>query len=105
MYIYFGHCETLTIFITITLVGIIIFTYLQLFNSSDASLLSSSIVSLYCTWLCISSITSYVDNPDTPDNKKCNIVNYNSDNVSSIVIGAVIAGLSLAWTSFNSLVT
>ena len=102
MYMYFGHCETLTIFITITLVGIIIFTYLQLFNSSDASLLSSSIVSLYCTWLCISSITSYVDNPDIPDNKKCNIVNYNNDNVSSIIIGAVIAGLSLAWTSFNS---
>ena len=102
MYLYFSHCALLNSFISITLVGSLIFTYLQLFNDNEGSLLSSSIVTLYCTWLCISAITSYVDDPDTPENQKCNIINNNLDNKSSIIMGGIIAGLSLAWTSFNS---
>ncbi len=101
MYLYFGHCRPLNAFISITLVGIIAFSYLQLFGDNEGSLLSSSIVALYCTWLCLSSITSYVDDPDTPKEKRCNVMTHTLDNTSSIIIGGIIAGISLSWTSFN----
>ena len=96
MYLYFGHCPELNFFISITLIGIVSFTCLQLFGDNEGSLLSSSIVSLYCTWLCLSSITSYVDNHNTPENKRCNVMNHNLDNTTRIFLGGVIAGLSLA---------
>jgi hypothetical protein len=102
MYNYFGHCGILSTFITVTFIGSFLFSCVQLCTDNSGSILSSSIVTLYCVWLCLSSITSYIDKEGIPDNKKCNIMNYTIDNVSSIIMGGVIAGLSLAWTSFNS---
>lgn len=101
MYRYFGNCQLLAVFITITLLGSLFFTYLQLFFDNTGSLFTSSIVTLYCTWLCLSAVSSYEDDPSSPADKKCQLTTNYLDNTTSIIVGGIIAGLSLAWTSFN----
>jgi serine incorporator 1/3 len=92
LYRYFDGCAENVWIITLTLLGIIALTVLQL-SGSEGSLLTSSIISLYVTYLAYSMVSK---NP----NGHCNPQLGNND-VTGIVIGLTLTAISLAWTGWS----
>ena len=92
LYHLFRTCPSNNWIITLTLLGIIAFTVIQL-NSSDGSLLTSSIMSLYVTYLAYSMVSK---NP----NGHCNPYLGQND-VWGITIGLTLTAVSLAWTGLS----
>jgi hypothetical protein len=92
LYHLYGDCPSNNWIITLTLIGIITFTGIQL-NSHEGSLLTSSIMSLYVTYLAYSMVSK---NP----NGHCNPYLGEND-VWGIAIGLSLTAVSLAWTGLS----
>jgi len=92
LYKYFDGCTGNTWIITLTLLGVLALTGIQL-AGSEGSLLTSSMVSLYVTYLCYSMVSK---NP----NGECN-PQLGSSDVTGIVIGLTLTAISLAWTGWS----
>ena len=92
LYQYFDGCAENVWIITLTLLGIIAITVIQL-SGSEGSLLTSSIISLYVTYLAYSMVSK---NP----NGHCN-PQLGSNDVTGIVIGLTLTAISLAWTGWS----
>ena len=92
LYKFFDDCPANTWVITLTLLGIIAMTAIQL-SGTEGSLLTSSVMSLYATYLCFSIISK---NP----NGQCN-PRLGHNDVSGIVIGLLLTTISLAWTGWS----
>lgn len=93
LYAYFaGDCAENTWIITLTLLGIIAFTAIQL-TGTDGSLLTSSIMSLYVVYLAYSMVSK---NP----NGTCN-PHLGQNDVFGITMGLTLTAISLAWTGWS----
>lgn len=92
MYHFYLGCTINNVIITITLVGIIAVTAIQL-TGTEGSLLTSSILSLYATYLAFSAITK---NP----NATCN-PHLGSNDIGGIIFGLLLTFMSLAWTGWS----
>ena len=88
----FGVCDTNEAFISITLVGVVIMTGVQL-SGEEGSLLTSAVISGYSVYLAFTSMTK---NPDT----NCNPLLGKNDTIG-IVIGIGITVLSMAWVGYS----
>lgn len=93
LYKYFSGCAENTIVITLTWVLIVIMTVVQLFFSEEGSTLTTSVLSLYSTYLAYSTVSK---NP----NSVCNPT-LGDEDVSSIIIGLCLTMISLAWTGWS----
>lgn len=94
LYLNFDQCDVSTLIISLTLVSIVILSVVQLF-SEYGSILVSSIISLYASYICYSAITL---NP----NESCNPTLDTGYQTLSSAIGISIALLSLWWTVYNT---
>jgi serine incorporator 1/3 len=92
LYRFFDGCPENTTVITLTLLSILAMTAIQL-SGYEGSLLTSSVMSVYATYLCFSIVSK---NP----NAMCNPRLGHSD-AWGIVIGMSLTFLSLAWTGWS----
>jgi serine incorporator 1/3 len=92
LYHLFDSCPENTWIITLTLLGIIGFTGLQL-SGTEGSLLTSSIMSVYVTYLCYSMVSK---NPSG----SCNPY-LGSNDSTGIAIGLTLTAVSLAWLGWS----
>jgi serine incorporator 1/3 len=92
LYRYFDGCAENTWIITLTLLGVVAITTIQLMGS-EGSLLTSSMISLYVTYLAYSMVSK---NP----NSQCN-PQLGSSDVTGMVIGLTLTAISLAWTGWS----
>lgn len=93
MYIHFGGCATNDAFISITLVMAVLCTVVQLTKSETGSLLTSACMTLYATYLCGAAVSK---NPDAACNPKLG-----ETSTWSIIIGLLIAFISLMWAGWS----
>lgn len=92
LYSHFSGCPENVWIITLTLLGIIAFTAIQL-AGSEGSLLTSSIISVYTVYLAYSMVSK---NP----NSVCN-PHLASNDAWGITIGLSLTAISLAWTGWS----
>ena len=92
LYHYFSGCAENAWIISLTLLGIVGFTVLQL-AGTEGSLLTSSIMALYVTYLAYSMVSK---NP----NPTCNPQLGSSDSMG-IMIGLTLTAVSLAWIGWS----
>ena len=94
LYSWFDDCPENTWVITLTLLAIVGMTALQLSSSNgEGSLLTSSVMSLYITYLCFSIVSK---NP----NGSCN-PRLGRNDAWGITIGLFLTVISLAWTGWS----
>ena len=94
MYIYFGGCDTNNAFITITLMMSFLCTVVQLKFSENGSLLSSACMTAYATYLCGVACSKN-------SNPMCN-PKLGETSIGNIIMGLLIATMSLLWTGYSS---
>jgi len=92
LYKWFDDCPENTWVITLTLLGIIAMTAIQL-SGTEGSLLTSSVISLYATYLCFSIVSK---NPNATCNPRLG-----HDDVWGITIGLFLTTISLIWTGWS----
>jgi hypothetical protein len=92
LYEYFGDCSENTWIITLTLLGVVALTGIQL-SGTEGSLLTSSVMSLYAVYLAYSMVSK---NP----NASCN-PQLGGNDFWGIAIGLTLTALSLAWTGWS----
>jgi len=88
-----GSCAGNTWVITLTLLGILGITALQLLGTSEGSLLTSGVISLYAVYLCFSIVSK---NP----HGRCN-PRLGHNDVWGITIGLLLTTVSLVWTGWS----
>ena len=89
---FFKGCPENSAVISLTLIGVLAITIIQL-TGTEGSLLTSSVISAYVTYLAFSIVSK---NP----NGVCN-PNLGSNDAWGIAIGLALTALSLAWTAFS----
>mmetsp|Transcript_15159 Transcript_15159/g.33160 ORF Transcript_15159/g.33160 Transcript_15159/m.33160 type:complete len:290 (-) Transcript_15159:101-970(-) len=92
LYHHFSDCSENTWIITLTLIGMVAFTFIQL-SGTDGSLLTSSIMSVYVVYLAYSMVSK---NPDGQCNPQLG-----GNDAWGIAIGLTLTAVSLAWTGFS----
>jgi len=92
LYSHFSGCPENIWIVTLTLLGVLAFTAIQL-SGSEGSLLTSSIISLYTVYLAYSMVSK---NP----NGTCN-PHLASNDAWGITIGLSLTAISLAWTGWS----
>mmetsp|Transcript_14017 Transcript_14017/g.23780 ORF Transcript_14017/g.23780 Transcript_14017/m.23780 type:complete len:457 (-) Transcript_14017:285-1655(-) len=92
LYHFFDGCPENTWVITLTLLGIVALTAIQL-SGDEGSVLTSSIMSVYAVYLAFSIVSK---NP----NGTCN-PRLGHQDVWGIVVGLTLTTISLAWTGFS----
>ncbi|GAX16780.1 hypothetical protein FisN_21Hh228 [Fistulifera solaris] len=92
LFTHFGDCAGNNWIISLTLVGIVAMTGIQL-SGPEGSLLTSSVMSMYATYLAYSMVSK---NPHA----ECNPMLGTNDSWG-IAIGLTLTALSLAWTGFS----
>ncbi len=92
LYQFFSGCPENNAVITLTLIGILAMTGIQL-SGTEGSLLTSSAMCLYAAYLAFSIVSK---NP----NQTCN-PNLGKNDVVGIVFGLFFTFLSLAWTGWS----
>jgi len=97
MYVWFSQCGLNIFFITFTVVVCIIFSLLSIReNVERGALLTSAVVTGYCTYVLFSAISSSTDttcNPFSPASHTA---------VWLLVIGVVIAIVSIGWSTIRA---
>eukprot|EP00584_Thalassiosira_punctigera_P005700 CAMPEP_0172531642 /NCGR_PEP_ID=MMETSP1067-20121228/4962_1 /TAXON_ID=265564 ORGANISM="Thalassiosira punctigera, Strain Tpunct2005C2" /NCGR_SAMPLE_ID=MMETSP1067 /ASSEMBLY_ACC=CAM_ASM_000444 /LENGTH=501 /DNA_ID=CAMNT_0013316041 /DNA_START=107 /DNA_END=1612 /DNA_ORIENTATION=+ len=93
LYHFFGGCGGNTAIVTMTLLGVVAVTALQL-SGVDGSLLTSSVISLYVVYLGYSAVSK---NP----HGACNPHLAGENDAWEIVMGLFLTALSLAWTGWS----
>lgn len=95
LYVFYGGCSLSAMFITLTALSVVGFTVLQVTTEdSDSSLLTSSVVAIYCVYLCWSAVNS---NPAS-----CNPGSTGTDDPGMIALGMLVAAFSLGWTCYSA---
>lgn len=92
MFHYFGSCDVNEGFLSVTLIGVVAVTFIQL-SGEEGSLMTSAILSLYATYLVGNAMTK---NPD----EDCNPRLGKTDTLG-IMIGIGIIVVSLAWLGYS----
>lgn len=92
LYRYFDECPENTWIITLSLLGMVALTAIQL-SGTEGSLLTSSVMSLYVAYLAYSMVSK---NP----NGHCN-PHIGTNDVWGIAIGLTLTAISLAWTGWS----
>lgn len=92
LYHFFSGCPENNAVTTLTLLGIIAITVIQL-SGTEGSLLTSGVISAYATYLAYSLVSK---NP----NGECN-PQLGTNDGWGIAIGLVLTAISLAWTGFS----
>lgn len=92
LFVDFTGCRTNNAFISITLIGCVLITVVQL-TGQEGSLLSSATVCLYVTYLLYSAVTK---NPDPTCNPALGL-----PTVANIVLGLLVCALSLGYTGWS----
>ncbi|MCJ1413957.1 hypothetical protein MMC32_000282 [Xylographa parallela] len=101
MYIFFaGHnCSMNQAAITVNLIVLLIISFLSVHpavqeSNPKAGLAQSAMVAIYCTYLTMSAVSM------EPDDKLCNpLVRANGARTASIVLGAIVTMLTIAYTT------
>lgn len=93
LYHYYSGCSSNTAIITMTLLGILAVTAVQL-SGVEGSLLTSSVISFYVVYLGYSAVSK---NP----HGECNPSLAKDNDPLNIVVGLVLTALSLAWTGWS----
>ncbi|MCJ1282255.1 hypothetical protein MMC26_001578 [Xylographa opegraphella] len=101
MYIFFaGHnCSMNQAAITVNLIVLLIISFLSVHpavqeSNPKAGLAQSAMVAIYCTYLTMSAVSM------EPDDKQCNpLVRANGARTASIVLGAIVTMLTIAYTT------
>lgn len=93
LYHFFSGCAGNTAIITMTLIGFLAVTILQL-SGTEGSLLTSSVISLYVVYLGYSAVSK---NP----HEVCNAQLVQENNPYDIAMGLFLTALSLAWTGWS----
>lgn len=88
-----GSCAGNTWVITMTLLGILGVTALQLLGTSEGSLLTSGVISLYAVYLCFTIVSK---NPRGHCNPRLGV-----NDVWGITIGLLLTTVSLIWTGWS----
>ena len=95
LYVYYASCGVGVAFTTIALLCVLSATALSLFRDKivgvEGAILPVAVVSAYTTYLCWSALSSNPDATCVPG----------TQTALTIVIGAVIAAISLCWTTFS----
>jgi hypothetical protein len=86
-------CAGNTWVITLTLLGILAITALQLLGTSEGSLLTSGVISLYAVYLCFTIVSK---NPRGHCNPRLG-----ENDVWGITIGLLLTTVSLIWTGWS----
>jgi len=103
MYVEFSHCGSNVIFVTINLLGILVYTFLSVHpklqeaNNYRSGLLQASVVALFSTYMVFSAIMS---EPVTW--KGCNPWTAQTSNSTSIIIGAIFTIVAVCYSAFNA---
>ena len=96
VFIYYASCTIGKVFASLTIVWVVGISLLSLFRDKivgvEGAILPAAVVSAYAVYLCWSSLES---NPDT------NCTPPNVETAATVVIGALIATLTLVWSSFS----
>lgn len=92
LYTHFDDCPGNTWVITLTLLGIIAMTAIQL-SGTEGSLLTSGVISLYVVYLCFSIVSK---NPRGECNPRLG-----HNDVWGITIGLLLTTVSLVWTGWS----
>lgn len=96
LFVFFGtHCPAPNIILSLTVVLIVIAVSAQLFLSQDSNLLTSSVVSLYATYLAAAALAA---NPVA----NCNPFYSNSSDWLSILLGLAFTILALCYTIYSA---
>jgi len=91
LYIFYNYCTRQTVFITVTLVLIIVATVSQLnIQDTDSSLVTSCIVSAYATYLCWSAVSADECNPDQQRTQ------------GQTIFAFCVTATSLIWSSYSA---
>jgi serine incorporator 1/3 len=93
LFYFFGGCSTNVVFITVTIILVLLVTVSQLWGT-EGSLLSSSIISAYATMLCYNAVAR---NPDPVCNPQLG-----DDDVLSVIIGVGLTVVSLGYVGWST---
>eukprot|EP01031_Cornospumella_fuschlensis_P031407 gene31408-37965_t len=96
LYWQFKGCDDNIVIITLTLVLCLIATVTQIFFSEEGSILTSAILTAYCTYICYSAV---ILNPDD----SCNPTLNSGYQTLSSVIGLALTAISVVWTTYNTI--
>lgn len=96
MGIYFGQCSLMQFFISETAIMGIICIVISLIGRVGTGLLPPCVIFAYNTYLCYGALTN---NPDAACNS---FVNTGKTFTTSVVIGVIIAVLSVTWAAYSS---
>ncbi|XP_010929191.1 uncharacterized protein [Elaeis guineensis] len=94
-----GHdCGLNTFFIVLTLILVLVFAVVALHPKVNGSLLPASVISLYCTYLCYSGLSS------EPRDYECNGLHNHSKAVStgSLTLGLLTTVLSVVYSAVRA---
>jgi hypothetical protein len=94
LFVHFGGCSSNDAFISITLVGSILVTVVQLTMSDTGSLLTSASMTAYVTYLCGAAVSK---NPNPVCNPKLG-----QTSAGNIVLGMLFVFISLMWTGLSN---
>lgn len=89
---HFGGCPENNAVISLTLIGIVAVTALQL-SGTEGSLLTSSVISLYVVYLAFSVVSK---NPHAVCNPRLG-----QNDITGIIVGMFLTAVSLAWTGWS----
>lgn len=91
LFIFYNHCTRQAVFITVTLLLIIVATVSQLnIQDADSSLVTSCIVSAYATYLCWSAVSADECNPEQERTQEQTIFAFS------------VTAISLIWSSYSA---
>jgi len=97
LYTYYNYCAFNQAIITITLLLVLVLTFVQLTTPAEVggALLPAACISAYATYLCWSALSN---NPDEQCFPSDGIGSHNND-PGLMAVGIMITGVSLAWTT------
>ena len=88
----FKGCATNETFMSLTVVGIVVITVVQLLGE-EGSLLTSACISMYAVWLCFMAVSK---NPT----EECNPL-YGENNTLGITISSIFTVVSMSWMGWS----
>lgn len=88
----FSGCASNETFMSLTVIGIVIITVLQL-SGEEGSLLTSACIALYAVWLCFMAVSK---NPT----ESCNPL-YGDESVLAVSLSCLFTVLSMAWMGWS----
>jgi len=98
LYVYFGpsHCPAQQTLISITLLMCLALTAISCSKlAPHGTLLTSAVVTCYCTFLCYSALASF-------PHGECNPLASTADSSTDLVVGLLVAAVSMASTAFSA---